>query len=638
MRPHRLMSLFWMLVLIGIAIWLLRKASSPSPPVDRRHQPDGRTMTLERKSSKPTAGTSGTGSGQSEFVIGDDAATSGYRIPPRSSRPRQGNGSNPSSPRWEVTFDTPGSRFLNDARKFVDHKHAEIEPVPLKAYWTTYDDLDQNQARWYFYLRSRAREREVIQTDLSYLFIHIYECLHQVGFDSPQQALDHLIWLWKGYRSQYPSLDRYLQNWALEMIPYYGIDADPVQLTWELMIDGVAFHNRHLARAAWLKEKEFDRITMPVLASLFGFDPRTGKFFKEHEDQAAITGHFQHAFRVLDRYFSEREGAGLFESIRLNREHVVKGEAFSGAVFELERRQVVVARVPAFSESEKTQALLEGSLKLAENVLRKKVGFGGSRRGIELPADLEAYLKDSLERSRLPEKEKPRREITIDLGKVRGLEQESHEIRKRLIGTDVQPRPVSSRFRLPLETPAGHLTDVDQVAELLDQLELAELRLMHVLRSNDWELRDELVANPTTITSVNRHSHTYLGEDLLAREADSVLVTDDYRDELEFLLPRVEYSVVEPEAAPAVNGLDEWVALKEHLTALHIQVLRRVCEGCGQAELESFAAEHFYMGSVLLGEINEKAVETIGDVIIDAQAEPLLVHEEHLGSVKALLA
>ena len=507
--------------------------------------------------------------------------------------------------------------------------------------------MDRAQEAWYFYWRDQLRRGHMLSTDLSYVFVHIYECLHAIGFRSPAGAFSHLLDVWLEYRSQHPKLDRYLTGWLLDMNAYYALAHDPLDLVATLSEKGVTGFDDDLWLTAWLASRDFDKLGLSELRTISGFDPRSGKFYKQFEDHDAIERALRDAVRAADEFYRDRHGYGVFEAFGPRRTRTLERQAFTGAVFGYEPKRVVVAELRPYTESEALKALLESALKYAENLLRRRAGFAGARRGIELPDDLLQHLEITLSQASSPAPSTPQRQIRIDLDKVKGIEEQSRKIRTRLVSnTDesdeaAAPQPASRRFELPPEVPPGQLTDVDVVAEVLDQLDGRSLAILHDMRANGWET--DRNGEDRSMDDIFDRGVALLGEHLVTREEARWVVEDDYRDELGFLLAREEYAVSLDSAGTGHESDDPTSAaapaarLRGALTPLHLQALARAFDGCAQAEMDTFAIEHATMGSLLVEEINEHAVDVIGDVVIDSYSDPLSIFDEHRNLIRDIV-
>lgn len=652
-------ELLWIIVIM-LGVFLVSSSRARRRPPPPPHQGTRETSDAPRRGSSPkkrrdAAGMGGDASGPTRnhdrltakprplssdrtarITVGNGRAA-GFQVPERPAEDQRP----PGSPQLVVgvAFETHHGRFVQQARRRADRRGPEAPHVRFQTYWSTYDDMDRAQEAWYFYWRDQVRRGRMLPTDLSYLFVHIYECLHAIGFHDPQQAFSHLIDVWLTYRDQHPKLDRYLCGWLLDMNAYYALAHDPLELVAMLGERGLDGFEDDLWLAAWLESRDFETLGLPHFRTLSGFDPRSGKFYKQFDDHDAIERALRDAVRATDEFYRERHGYGVFEAFGPRRIRPLERQAFAGAVFGYEPKRVVIAELRPYSESEALKALLESVLKYAENQLRRRFGFNGARRGIELPDDLLHHLEANLLDASSPAPSPPRRQIRIDLEKVKGIEDQSRRIRRRLVshadGSDevAAARATSRRFELPPEVPPGQLTDVDAVADVMDQLDGRSLAMLHDMQANGW-VTDANVGE-ASMDAILEHGLALLGEHLVTREEGRWVVEDDYRDELVFLLGLDEYAVPVDSAGSnhegddAVSAVAPAAELREVLTPLHLKALARAFDGCAQADLDAFAIEHATMGSLLVEEINEHAVGVIGDVVIDSYSDPLSIIDEH---------
>lgn len=87
------------------------------------------------------------------------------------------------------------------------------ENVPLDTYYVTYSSMNDAQLRTYFTWRTKVRQGAVEQISLPYVFCYIFELINDVGSKSPADALENLINLWSAYRKFDEKIDRYLRDW-----------------------------------------------------------------------------------------------------------------------------------------------------------------------------------------------------------------------------------------------------------------------------------------------------------------------------------------------------------------------------------------------------------------------------------------
>ena len=110
--------------------------------------------------------------------------------------------------------------YVSDAASFI--KQAEFMRdfidnsehfVPLEIYYPAYDKMDDSQLRTYFTWRAEARNGNVKDVSVAYVYCYIYELLNGIGADTPEKGIEKLISLWTEFRKFNYSLDINMRNW-----------------------------------------------------------------------------------------------------------------------------------------------------------------------------------------------------------------------------------------------------------------------------------------------------------------------------------------------------------------------------------------------------------------------------------------
>ena len=96
---------------------------------------------------------------------------------------------------FDFDDDSPysSSKFIKDMAKFENKVGKEAPFIPFMQYWPSYDSMTKQQKDWYFYWRSQVRKGIYLNTDLSYIFVHVYELLSGYGWTNAQDGYDQLI-------------------------------------------------------------------------------------------------------------------------------------------------------------------------------------------------------------------------------------------------------------------------------------------------------------------------------------------------------------------------------------------------------------------------------------------------------------
>lgn len=117
-------------------------------------------------------------------------------------------------------YDKGADIFYKQA-KFMESFEDSYEAYDeFKMYSPTYMSMNDNQLRTYFSWRTKVRKGVVLETSLSYVFVYIYELLHEVGSDSPIDGYRKLCSLSNDYSKYDKKIERYLKVWIHDYIIY----------------------------------------------------------------------------------------------------------------------------------------------------------------------------------------------------------------------------------------------------------------------------------------------------------------------------------------------------------------------------------------------------------------------------------
>ena len=531
-----------------------------------------------------------------------------------------------------MTGNTSAEGFIREARKFASlGGAAQAEHVPFSCYWPKYSDMNVPQRTWYFHLRGRMRRGEYPDTDLSYLFVRIYELINGIACENAASAYRELMDIWRHYRDRYPRLDRYLDDWTFDFVCL----KNPGVNAWEHMKAAPALTQAALD-AALTQQTAGEPLTLsvPALELISGYRIMQSKFWLSgHGDLMAKALPLAVAF--ANAHMRESEPGGLLAKFAPK---PVKGKrtAFQSAVVEQDI-QYELTYVP-YCASEPLRELVSQILRYAENALRAQCGFGAKLRGVTLEKPYLEWIDAYMARQFAPKRAAlPTSRVALDTITLEKLRGESDEVRNALIASMEQEEPeaacdVPTPIR-PANTPEGLLTDLEPVNRILHALADDQRRILEHFRTKGWELDADACAGafPTLmleaeLDAINAQSHRYLGVQLVAREGNLFVVSDDYRDELEYL---VENPMEHKPNDWAVDEEDldlEWI---DFFRAADLNTLGAVLGG----ELQRLASDRGEMPDLLIDALNAAAMETVGDLVVNGTAisdEYLPLIAEHL--------
>lgn len=564
----------------------------------------------------------------------------------------------------DFRYVTKEQQFVQKARELAWHVEGEAPFVAFKSYWPTYDQMGSDQFKWYFYWREEVRSGRYPDTDLSYLFVYFYELIHGVGWSDPLQGYELMEQAWHAYRKRYAKLDTYLREWLYDFMIVHGLDM-PIHETYQRF---------PRVLSSELKEKEWKRrfslqpveLTWELLLDLLDYDVEKSRFYQEN-GRKDLERYAPKVIALVDSYLAKMKGQRFIDRFQ-PRPRQVKRHLFRSAVYDhgLYGRNVVLT-VVSLSEYAPLRSYITGLVRLTENKLRELRGFKGRLRGSdvvepEVEEVITRYLKKEIQEQLEAQRKQAIPEVQIDTGKLRRLQQESDQVRDMLLTEEAgqqqaevinsQPAPesapsvvassghsedtgTSTNLAVPSKgrssrKSAAKKPDVFQAVmdfdadpyepgalEERDQLDDADV----IVRSVNTEESESEAANGRSMepsgSADDRLMQSMGSLEEHSSEAGGIHVRDPHIVDEETLIGM--HTVGEQSWQWEVED-EEWQELAERLNPTHLEVLHALKAGLNRSELQQIAEKAGSMPALLLDEINEVAMDTIGDLLIDGEA------------------
>ncbi|WP_145946197.1 TerB N-terminal domain-containing protein [Paenibacillus sp. Y412MC10] len=543
-----------------------------------------------------------------EIDLGGDAGE-GMRIPAR----------DPAAvtPSKSITFsmESREQAFAEEALGRADEAGEPAPFVPFMSYWATYQQMTEAQRKWYFYWRSEVRQGRYHRTDLSYIFIYVYELIHQVGWTDPREGYKLLDEIWTAYRDKFPRLDHYLKEWSADFVLIHKLDIPLVHITQKA--GSLLSHElMDLELVRLIQEKPL-QIPMELLLILSDYDVQDSRFYVE-EGQEDLDYHIPRIVSLAAGYLREKENDQWKELFTPDiPPKTTERYLFHRAVYDarLYGRLLPVTTIPIRNHAP-LRSWLTQIIRYTENKLREHRGFKGRLRGVEIAPSIERLVELYLKRE-LTGRQDERPAIVIDSDKLASLQKDTEYVRSMLTveepGTTeekdeetVAPANKSSAVHSvtssegsisdPVVAHSEESREPASVPEADPRLELGSGQVMDTAVSSDQE--------PAPVPETD-YSPALLADDDHAASTDS----------------RTSESVEATNADSAAwdtSGLDEeWARFAEMLAPYQLEALRVLTGSIPNADLDQVADRHGTMPGLIIDEINDLAMETIGDLVID---------------------
>lgn len=555
----------------------------------------------------------------------------GTRIPPRPEPPL-----GPEFARYlHPTMESLKKGFFDEARELVQYTEDTAEHTPFFCYWPQYSEMDESQRKWYFYLRGRIRRDEYPETDPSYLFVYVYEILNLIGVQNATEGYRKLLKIQSMYGEQHPSLRNHLNIWIYDYVHVYDCGIAIEQLLSDLPQLPEQGLNELL-----LKMSEGDAFNLPLwaLERLSGYKITNSKFYQRN-NQELMNSCIPGALCEID-WQLRKKGKGLLDTYAALKIHNDNFMAFGSALVETQRTYTIRSR--HYQNGLKLRSYLKNAIRYAENALRAQQKYSARLQGVELDERSRAWIDAYIaalpkKKENLASEKKATAKINLDLEKLNQLRSDSDEVRDALIASVSDPGTEES-FAVEIERPEGCaddlLTDLAPVQGILTRLSSEQRRVLDCMALHAWKVEISALHRELTglvpevlAEEINEVSMVYLGCFLIEREDEEFVVAEDYRDELEYLMPRQEKNAGDWKVD--LDGLDEeWAAF---FAQAELTVLGQLLEGW--SALIDYARGRGEMPELLLDELNNVSSDTIGDLIADENGiidDYLPVIQKHL--------
>ena len=532
------------------------------------------------------------------------------------------------SPQQIYSSDYSGNKFIQDMHTYANKEEAIAQFEPFSAYWPTYSNMNHRQQTWYFYWRSQVRNGNYPDTDISYIFIHVYELLNGVGWEVPQNGYEQITKLWSEYQERFPKLNYYLFDWAFDFAQLYNLEHD------------LSLYSKYLPvhpspKIDILIEKHSEEVPLKLTFSLIDvlcdYSLVNSKFYQDGH-QSLMQEAIPRIISLADAALRKKTNKGILSTYGPNRTKKQQYYLFQCAIHPEANNETLIS-VKAYSSNQRLREYINQLVRYSENVLRTLYNCRGRLRGVTLDEEMSKLIKSFLTKEYNPiplnntliEKNK----LTLNFDSINELREQSNAVR---IALQVdEPNTIMSKELL---------TDIKEVTAIYISLTSeAQQVLTHLYKSN-WTCEQITVAEPLT-SEINKLAERYIGCDLLVKENNIITVEEDYRDELDYIFnnsPQIPQKHVSSTfdlslLAPNMKEFIETLA-PEQEEVLYIVLTQEN----PQDKLNQIAETYMTMPQIIVDDINETAIQVLGDIIIDAMGSNPQVLDEYAVSLKQSIA
>ncbi|WP_172253482.1 TerB N-terminal domain-containing protein [Saccharibacillus deserti] len=570
--------------------------------------------------------------------------------------------------------------FVRRARETAERTEEEVPFAPFSSYWPTFAAMKPEQERWYFYWRTEFRRGEKVETDLSYLFIYIYELINGIGWEHPHDGLEMLIRVWESYRARFRRLDGYMADWVREFALVHALDL-PESPALEQTSGLLAGELLDLELSRRFEGQPAD-LSWELIARLSDYDVTTSRFYKD-AGKKTLPRVLPLVVQALDEHLIRSRGIRLTGLFREADIRITERYLFRSAVYDPELYgRTFLVRAPKLGLHAQLRDFITQVVRQTENELRARFKFGGRLRGIKLDPELAEVIAGAAEREFLPPEERrapepPKLpEVRFDLEELEKLRRDSDEVLRMLTGelmasgspaepadpgqSDPEPVPHadadqaaggSGTAARADETSDLFVQEVSQQGELPEAGEYEGFETLELPEDSGYGWAGETV--PGALSFEPEDSPAAGTSKAAAQEAGYASVSEaaaPRRTDEAGCGKTPDRSAAVPEAAApggdspqadaaASDGWDvsalgsDWQDLAARLGPAERAMIRAVLLGSSDAQRMAIAGASGELPETMIDRINEAAMEAIGDLLIDG-GEVLEEYTENLAGLR----
>ncbi len=506
--------------------------------------------------------------------------------------------------------------FYRQAKFMEDFEDDYRGNAVFSMYYPTYQSLSDEQLRTYFTWRSRVRRGEVLKTSYSYVFLYLYELINQVGAADSEDGLRRLLFFWEAYRRFEKDggseekqgsretkrtrgiLDKYMSVWVRD---YYITNA----FSFSFSFDTLVRENPILQEFYPVAEAGgyYDRY-LPISAYKF-----SRSVFYSGETEKTVRGCFDFVIRELVQCADER-GAD-FDSLIFSGRSGDLWQPFPKALYASS-----AVRIP-----EGLTVRLSG-----EEIYRYENGcwrFFGKRTARENGRRLIGYVLKRIEQFYRKATGFPYA-IRADRDRIDsvGLTGVFPDLEEFFIRVDTKIRDY---YRL------SNRREITVDARRLEEIRESALQTQEKLLADeqDSKAEEEAAGNgsimPEKPASEPLWAHSVPKETIRSKER--IVLAERLLSQEHF--PAERTSPPKESACPSPDETDDdWKRLARLLTPAETAAVCLALKGAPIGELRAAARTGGAMLEVLVDVVNQKALDAVGDNIIEL-TDGVTVYEEY---------
>lgn len=441
------------------------------------------------------------------------------------------------------------SRIFYEQAKFMEAFEDRFEDkAAFSSFYPTYRVMSLRQQRTYFSWRTRLRRGELSRTDLSYVFVYLYELLNLIGSKTPAEAFDKLCAFSSRYGELDPSILPYTNKWLQDFVIYYG-------LPQSLLQNGEQRAFYRYCETLSNPEPVPDDSLFAALCALSTYQIENSKFYRAHP--ADFTAVCAAVYRSMHAFYAGNRKSTYFEHL-FGKLRAAPYEMFSGAVlYDRRRHEDRTYEIDSLNRfvccsgrwlrygvagGTETCRELGAFFRNVDALMREAFDYPFPTKTVNLTKQFESVVKQEIRLYKQKKAEAEKRVITIDFSILDQIRSASESTKEKILTEEEKAEDVPEA-----ETPAPEPVCAESGAEEnlqeetsakpeLTETERIFLRLLLENRDPAPFCRENGTMPSVLSEAVNEAFFDLFYDNVIDFSSDRPELVPDYRDELETML------------------------------------------------------------------------------------------------------
>jgi len=423
--------------------------------------------------------------------------------------------------------------FCRQAASLYNKRGKECPEVHFFSYVAQYSQLNRGQLAWYLWWRECVRNGKYPNTDISYIYLLIFEIINLGSAIDTEKSLNILISLWSNYRETYPQLKSSLGDWICDysLIHHRAIPFPDPRITWD-MISACALPEVFFQ----FDIHDSDLMAKFLLSFCSAYQYRKSKFYTEET----------HEF--YDKYLPLAlqhilEHLNIIETISAQPTKHNTRVAYTGALCSYKTRKHIEIDYMPLCDSHELKALIGDVVKYAENKLRAYLGIrsrlGIRNLGTSLRDSLDEFFSTTLALSQTGDKRIPEYEKFYDvsdnefsLSAALNIEKQSWEVTQKLVEAfEEEPKQPPKIEEITPHTPeiAEEVSETERFYQSIAQhLEFFELIKQRDFLGQKAYLQKKHLMAEAVADEINECAFEHFGDVLIEDTGEGFCLIEDY--------------------------------------------------------------------------------------------------------------